>query len=272
MSKTQSSPYKVGLCSAPMRDNEIEHQIAVMQHFLEEAPGCELLCFGESFLQGFEGLSWDYAIDCQRAIPSEGHRMDTIRKMAQEFACGLSFGFIEIFEDQLYSSNIVLDAQGQTLDLFRRVSIGWKEHSITGPQYREGPGFHCFDLAGQRAAAAICGDLWYEENIIALKALGPEVLLWPLYIDYSISDWEAGEKQEYARQVQTLNCPVLMINSLADDPERANGGACVFYGGEILAELPMGQTGILCFDLHTLTREPLSCTFEHYLIDFSHLS
>ncbi len=165
----QPSLYKVGLCSAPMRDNEIEHQIAVMQRFLEEAHGCELLCFGESFLQGFEGLSWDYAIDRQRAIPSEGHRMDTIRKIAREFACGLSFGFIEVFEGQLYSSNIVLDAQGQTLDLFRRVSIGWKEHSITGPQYREGPGFHCFDLAGQRAAQRSAGTCGTKKTLSRLK-------------------------------------------------------------------------------------------------------
>lgn len=255
-----------------MRDNQLDHQMAVMQAFLQASRGSHLLCFGESFLQGFEGLTWDYATDRERAISLNGSQMEAIRELARRFRRGLSFGFIELFEDMLYSSNIVLDSEGNTVDLFRRVSLGWKEHSITGPEYREGPGFHGFELQSVRTVTAICGDLWYAENLAAIKALEPQVLLWPLYVDYAAHGWEGETRAEYAEQASGLGCPVLMINSLVDDPQRANGGAVVFHRGRVLAELPMGQIGMLSFDLHALIRDPQRCCFERQLLDLSQLS
>lgn len=272
MFTSSPEPFVVSLCSAPMRDNQLGHQMAVMQAFLEASQRSQLLCFGESFLQGFEGLTWDYATDRERAIRVNSSQMEAIRDLTRRFRRGLSFGFIELFEDMLYSSNIVLDSEGNTVDLFRRVSLGWKEHSITGPEYREGPGFHGFELQGARTVTAICGDLWYTENLAAIKALEPQVLLWPLYVDYAAWDWEGETRAEYAEQAAELGCPVLMINSLVDDPQRAKGGAVVFNGGGVLAELPMGQTGMLSFDLHALIADPLSCRFEHQLLDLSQLS
>ena len=126
MFTSSPEPFVVSLCSAPMRDNQLDHQMAVMQAFLQASRGSHLLCFGESFLQGFEGLSWDYATDRERAIRVNSSQMEAIRELARRFRRGLSFGFIELFEDMLYSSNIVLDSEGNTMDLFRRVSLGWK--------------------------------------------------------------------------------------------------------------------------------------------------
>ena len=54
---------KIGLVSALMKDNNIEHQLGVIEGYLKENKSCEMLCFGESFLQGFDALSWDYKID-----------------------------------------------------------------------------------------------------------------------------------------------------------------------------------------------------------------
>ena len=82
----------------------------------------------------------------------------------------------------------------------------------------------------------------WSENLAEIKALEPQVLLWP-YVDYAAGR-EGETRAEYAEQAAELGCPVLMINSLVDDPSGPRAARWSSMGGGVLAELPMGQTGI----------------------------
>ena len=236
---------KLGLVSSLMRDHDIEHQLAQMEDYLKSNPGCDILCFGESFLQGFEGLTWDYEEDLKRALALDDPVIRRVQALASQYHSGLSFGFIEKEEGMLYSSYLVIDAQGKIRDLFRRVSPGWKEHHADD-HYREGKGFHPFSYGGRVLGTAICGDLWDDGLLNGLNQLKMDALLWPLYVDYTIGEWEESIRDEYVQRVKDLPYPVFMINSFVeDDPHRAKGGCYVFFQNRVIASLPMGETGIL---------------------------
>lgn len=240
---------KIGLVAGIMRENQLENQLAEIESYMRQCSGYDLICFGESFLQGFEGLTWDFTQDRSRGLLADSAPIHRLVHMAEAYECGVSFGFIEREGEVLYSSYMVINKRGKVVDLFRRVSDGWKEpHADL--HYQEGDGFHFYRVNGQTLATAICGDLWAEENIAALGKLQYDLLLLPLYVDYSAADWENKTRAEYAAQAAKVGKPVLMVNSWVEKPGRAKGGSAVFENGEVVAELPIGAPGILRLDLH----------------------
>ncbi len=241
---------KIGLVSEIFRNNDIGFNCRQIDKRLAEAKerNIDLVCFGESFLQGFDGLTWQHKEDLQRACSQEGETIQSIKELAVRHDTALSFGYIERVEDLIYSSNLVISSQGQILNNYRRVSVGWKVPRANPQYYKEGLSFGTFSFKGKQFATAICGDLWYDDNIEAIKKLQADCILWPIYVDYPVAKWEGGEKKEYARQVASLGVPVLMINSFVEAADRAKGGCCIFRSGKILKELPMGELGLLEFD------------------------
>lgn len=67
-----------------------------------------MLCFGEAFLQGFDGLCWDYAVDRSRAVAQSDAIMARLRQAAEQTGVDLAFGYIERDGEALYSSYMVL--------------------------------------------------------------------------------------------------------------------------------------------------------------------
>lgn len=239
---------KIGLVSSLMKDNDITHQVAQMKTYLSANNGCDLLCFGESFLQGFEGLTWEYEEDKKRALSQDDKIIDYIRGLAKKYRCGISFGFIEKYKEALFSSNMVISSQGEIIDVFRRVSEGWKE-PVANSMYQEGEGFHTFELMNKKFGVAICGDLWHDNLLNDLNKLEMDILLWPLYVDFSIDQWNEKFCDEYIERAGKLFIPTLMINSFVADSDRANGGCYVFKDNKVVSSLPMGNKGVLVFDV-----------------------
>ncbi|MBI9011512.1 MAG: hypothetical protein JEZ08_04720 [Clostridiales bacterium] len=239
---------KIGLVSSLMKDNDMLHQVEVMKNCLKHSKDYDLLCFGESFLQGFEGLTWDYKEDIKRAIDVKGPLMDTLKGLTKIYNCGISFGFIEKENHKLFSSNIVINNNGDVVDLFRRVSKGWKE-SIATKDYLEGTGFHTFTYKDKVYATAICGDVWDDTFLEELLELRIDALLWPLYIDFSMTAWHQQYLDEYLERTSVLPYDVYMINSFVEDDNRSNGGCYVFRNGQVIGELSMGKMGVLTVEV-----------------------
>lgn len=187
---------KIGLVSALMKDNNIENQLAQIKYYLSTNNNLDLICFGESFLQGFEGLTWNYEEDIKRALTMDDLIILEIMQLAKNYNCGISFGFIEKEKGIIYNNNMVINSYGEIVDVFRRVSPGWKE-SITDSRYKEGQGFYTFTYMDKKLALAICGDVWHDHFLKELEQLKMDAILWPLYIDFSIEEWNESFKQEY---------------------------------------------------------------------------
>jgi N-carbamoylputrescine amidase len=222
-----------------------------METMVAYAGQADMVLFGESFLQGFYSANFDPAHDAQIALPSDDPAIIEICACAAQHGIGVSFGFIERDGERFYSSQITIDAHGRVVDLYRRVSPGWKlPHA--GHVYREGEGFHSFRWLGYTIVVGLCGDLWYDEHIEAVNRLAPDVVFWPVYTDYAPDAWNERVKSEYAAQAGKLQASVLYVNSCCLDktgPEIARGGAAVFHAGAICQEIPSGTEACLLVTL-----------------------
>ncbi len=232
---------KIKLISAPMT-NDTNKNLDTLKNYIKNSDGMDLLVFGESFLQGFNGLTWDYEKDKDIAISIDNHKIRSLRSLSSEKNIAISFGFFERFENNIYSSNLIIDKNGKVLDIYRRVSKTWTIKNTT-QEYRSGNEFKTVDFMGTKLLVAICGDLWFEKNIETMNKLNPDFILWPLYIDYTEDEWFNGACEEYKEQVSKLKAPVLMVNSYMKDGAEAVGGAYLFSKGEIKNTLPLGSIG-----------------------------
>lgn len=238
------------LISAPMT-NDISKNIDTIKHYIEKSKESDLLVFGESFLQGFEALCWDYKKDKNIAITLEDENIVTIGKLAKEKKISISFGFFELFEKKIYSSNLFINNDGEILNVFRRITKTWTVQNVSR-EYETGNNFQTFFYKGRKILVAICGDIWNVDNIAVINELNPEIILWPVYIDYSAKEWNDTAKAEYIEQVSPLKAPVFMVNSYLYDNKGAVGGAYVFYKNKIIKCLPLGEIGELSIEIDKL--------------------
>lgn len=243
---------KIALAAVGFITNDTAYNLEKIKTLIEKyASEVDLILFGESFLQGFECLSWDYAKDVNIAVHQDSELINDIRAMCEINRVSVSFGYIEKDEDNLYSSQLTIDKNGETVDNFRRVSIGWKE-PIADFHYVEGKGFGQFTYLDKTVSVALCGDLWYEDNCIKMKNLDSDIVLWPVYTDFDSQEWNESMKYEYAEQAEKCGDKVLYVNSHCLDKNSigiARGGAALFSQGKIKSEFPAGEEGVLIVEV-----------------------
>lgn len=238
---------KIALASAKFQNGDIPFNLSQMEKYMGEAKtaGAQLVCFGESFLQGFDCLTWDYEQDREMALTTSSSEMTCLCRLTEKMGIDVLFGFIQREGEYLYSSCALL-GDGRILHLYRRISTGWKEIRYTDEHYREGNIVEPFLYRGRTCLIALCGDLWVYPERFSGKA---ELLFWPVYTDFTIEQWEKEELSDYARQAGEACTDTLLINSLAEGEEPAFGGCCHFSGGTVAASLPMGREGLLVIEI-----------------------
>ena len=234
-----------------INENIIYNKKVIIDTMIKYAKEADIIIFGEAFLQGFYGAKFDPEQDETMTITNDDSIIKEICSVAKQHSIAVSFGFIEKEEDIFYSSQITIDAEGNVLDLYRRVSPGWKE-KFAGERYCEGKTFHTFDFMGKKITVGLCGDLWFDENIEVINALEPEMVFWPVYTDFNYVEWNTAVKFEYAEQAGKLSCKVLYVNSVCLDKEEeeiARGGAVLFENGCIVKEIPSGEENVLIVEV-----------------------
>lgn len=244
---------KIALASAPVMNRDIEFNLQAMTDAIEDCRGkADLILFGESVLQGFDSLCWDYETDRLMAVALTDIPIRRICDAARENQIAVSFGFIERGDDVLYSSQIFIGADCEIVNVFRRVSVGWKEFTKTDDHYCEGEHFEKFWYGGKTFSIGLCGDLWTDGRPEEMKALNADVVLWPVWCDYKADEWNTSIKYEYAKQAALCGDCVLFVNPFCADPgvtDAAAGGAACFENGSIVMEAPSGKSGILIVEI-----------------------
>ena len=244
---------KIALASAPVKTGDIEFNIESMIAAMGDVRGkADVIVFGESVLQGFDSLCWEYEQDRLVAVSLTDAPIQKMREAARDNGLAVSFGFIERGEDVLYSSQIFIGADGGIVNVFHRVSIGWKEYTQTDDHYREGDHFERFEYSGKTFAVGLCGDLWTDGRPEEMTALNADIVLWPVWCDYAAEEWNTTTKLEYAEQAVLCGKRILLVNPFcADDDavECAAGAGVHFEGGEIVAEHPAGSPGVLIVEV-----------------------
>lgn len=243
---------RCALASMGFVNEDVMHNKGVIiSTMMKYARDADIVIFGEAFLQGFYGANFDAVHDAMLAVSAEDAIIHDICAAAKAWGVAVSFGFIEKDGGCFYSSQMTIDPTGRIIDLYRRVSPGWKE-AFAGKEYREGDGFHTFSFLGRNISVGLCGDLWFDEHISRIRALQPDIVFWPVYTDYNCHEWNTSVKHEYAAQAGKVGERVLYVNSCCKDrqgEEIARGGSACFAGGRIEKELPAGQEGVLLVEV-----------------------
>ena len=244
---------KIALASAPVKNRNIEFNLWAMSDAIRRVSGqADLIVFGESVLQGFDCLCWDYEADKYVAVALTDAPIQQMRKAAKQYGIAVSFGFIERIDDNLYSSQIFIGSDGEIVTVFHRVSIGWKEYDKTDDHYREGKHFEKFCYGGKSFAIGLCGDLWTDGRPEEMKALNADVVLWPVWCDYKADEWNNSIKYEYAEHAGLCGDCVLLVNPYGadlDTAEVASGGLAYFRNGRIVSELSAGNSGTMIVEV-----------------------
>ncbi len=129
---------KLGLVAYRFQNKDIKFNINQIEKAMQECQGnAEFLCFGETFLQGFDSLTWDYEIDKDMAITQNSTIMHYLCELTVRYHTDLLFGYVEREGDSIYSSCAVI-AQGKLIHNYRRISENWKEYDRTDAHYCEG--------------------------------------------------------------------------------------------------------------------------------------
>ena len=233
-------------------NKDFSTNIARIEELLIEAKSqnASYLMLGESVLNGFDGLSWEYSIDINdNAVEFTGNIIGKLTKLCQSYQIGLGFGCYENINGFICSSYLLLNQNGVLETRYERISSGWKP-SDKDSRYKNGSSYRIIKLGNSRCLIAVCGDLWTPEFIEQIGKLEFDTILWPLYIDYSINEWETSAKLEYCEQIKKIGRKTILINSINEQKDGANGGILEISGnGEIIQEVKMGSYDLMCFQV-----------------------
>ena len=134
--------------------------------------GADLICFPELSYTGYfvrkEEL-W------RLAEPQDGPFVRRLQKLAKEQEIWIAAGFAEREGDALYNSCVLINRQGVTAGISRKVNL-WKSEKH---RFKSGETFPVFETEFGKLAMILCYDLEFPEpaRIAALK--GAELLLCP---------------------------------------------------------------------------------------------
>ena len=236
---------KIALASAPVRSGDVAYNLTQMAKYISLAKeqGAELVCFGEAYLQGFDALTWNFEEDRSMAVSCNSGLFQIIAGWTRDSAIDVLFGFLEREGDTIYSS-CALVSGGALVMKYRRVSQGWKEYWKTDAHYREGECVGPFLYHGKVCMVALCGDLW-DESAPRFRQ-SADLLIWPVYINYTKEEWENSAQMEYAQKAAEFCGDVLLINPV---DKAAHGGSCWFQNGTVKAALPMNEEGLLVVEV-----------------------
>ncbi len=228
----------LGLAAYKFINNDIKFNISQIKKAILTSKNIDMLCFGEAFLHGFDAFNWNYENDKKIAISKNSNIMKTLEQLSKDYNVDLSFGYLEIDDEKLYSSYAVI-INGKLTYNYRRITVGWKEYSKTDFHYKEGKDILTFNYKGYDITISLCGDLWECPK----KFKNNGLLLWPVYVNFTIEEWKT-EEIEYAKQALIACNNTFMINSLSENPD-CHGGCFCFQNGKIVKKLDFDIEGIL---------------------------
>ena len=236
----------IGLVQYKFINCDTEFNLSQIKKAMESYAGkADMLCFGESFLQGFDAVSGKYEDDKNIALTLDSWEISRICSWSRANKMAVMFGYFEKEGEAIYSSCAVI-SEGKVVHNYRRTSPGWRENSWGNEHYKEGRERNTFCLKGKEFGIALCGDLW---DVDWEKFKTDAVLLWPVYLSFDLEVW-ATEEKEYALQAAKVAKQVLMINSVTESPDSvSHGGTFYFREGEIKAKLSYDTEDVLLAEI-----------------------
>lgn len=234
--------------------NDVNQAIGALEPHIETAhkSGCQLIIFPEAIISGID-LSGNFSHDKTLALELDSPTIDMIRKLAAKHAIWIGFGFLELCNDVLYDSYLLLSDLGLTALHYRRMSTSWLARNQVSAHYACGNQLPVVDTPFGRMGVLLCGDLFDASILSHLASQNPDIVLHPMARAFSLSEdmqllWDESEFPEYLAEYEKLSASILVCNALGSVPDDNHvycGGAWFIQDDQVSGSLLLLQEGLL---------------------------
>jgi predicted amidohydrolase len=247
VSGRQTAPVRVAAAQTPEFREDVAGALAYAIETIAraEAEGAALLCFPEGFLQGYltaEEPARRHALDL--ASPAFEAVLGQLPKTGPTIVMGL----IEAENGQLFNTAVVVE-RGGLVGRYR------KAHRLRGEGIFE-PGRErpVFEAAGLRFGVNICYDTNFPEAARSIAELGASLIVCPANNMHRRETSEAIKlvhNQVRGERCREAGVWLLSADVTGERDGRVSWGptALLNPSGEVVAQLPLDQPGLLVCDI-----------------------
>jgi N-carbamoylputrescine amidase len=240
--------FKVGLVQMSMSADLQENLEKAAARVAEAGrKGAQVVCLPELYRSPYFCQREDQAL-FDLAEPVPGPSTERLSKVAREAAVAVVVPIFEKRAPGLYhNSAVVLDADGRTAGLYRKMHIPDDPAFYEKFYFTPGDlGFRAFDTRFGKVGTLICWDQWYPEGARLTALQGAVVLFYPTAIG-----WHPHEKEKHGahqrdawRTVQrghaiANGCYVAAVNRVGREPGPPGQAGLEFWGTSFLCD-PFG--------------------------------
>ena len=239
---------RVSACQTPEILGDIESALLCIEGFAAQADadGAQLLVFPECFLQGY--LVEERHVR-EHALSLDSSRFATLLERLAPIKPTLVIGAIED-DDGRYFNTAVVIARGQLVGTYR------KTHLVAGESvFGIGTTYPTFVLNGVRFGINICYDTQFADAAASVAAQGARLLLAPaqnMMRRPAAQHWKDLHHAIRAERARGTGMWLVSADVTGERDEcRVGWGptSVVNPRGEIMAQVPLGTTGMVVADI-----------------------
>ena len=257
-----SQKFQVGLVQMAMSADPQENVDKAAARVADAArKGAQIVCLPEMYRTPYFCQKEDAAL-FDLAEPVPGPSTERLSKVAREHGVVVVVPIFEKRATGLYhNSAVILDADGKTAGLYRKMHIPDDPAFYEKFYFTPGDlGFKAFDTKHGRIGTLICWDQWYPEGARLTALQGAAILFYPTAIG-----WHPHEKAKYGAQQRDAwrtiqrghaianGCYVAAVNRVGHERTVPGEAGLEFWGtsflcdpfGVVLAEASTDQEEIL---------------------------
>lgn len=231
----------------PYIQNNIEEALGLVIKYasIAERKGASIVCFPESFLQGYEvsdktpevGLSLSSSV------------FNSLLKKLEEISVTLVIGLIETDEGSTFNTAVVVE-KGVLKGKYRKNKLIGKENDV----FKAGNDFPVFELEGIKYGINICYDLNFSECAKAISEQGASILVCPCNNMLTFQNAEKWKnKHNPARAERSKETGLWLISSdVTGKTEKKIGygpTAIIDPNGNVVEQLPLMEPGVLTYEI-----------------------
>jgi N-carbamoylputrescine amidase len=240
--------FRVGLVQMSMSADPQENLDKAAARVAEAAKkGAQVVCLPELYRSPYFCQREDQAL-FDLAEPVPGPSSERFSEVARKAGVAVVVPIFEKRAPGLYhNSAVVLDADGKTAGLYRKMHIPDDPAFYEKFYFAPGDlGFRAFDTRFGKVGTLICWDQWYPEAARLTALQGAAVLFYPTAIGWHPHEKEkhGGAQRDAWRTVQrghaiANGCYVAAVNRVGKEPGPAGQPGLEFWGTSFLCD-PFG--------------------------------
>ncbi len=251
---------------------DINENITRIEDFIEQAAkkGAQVVLPPE-LLQGHYFCREEKDHHFDTAYPATTHPVVTrLSAVAKKLGVAIPASIFERDGQHFYNSLAMIDADGQTLGVYR------KSHIPDGPGYEEkfyfrpgNTGFKVWDTKFGKLGVGICWDQWFPETARAMMLMGADILFYPTAIGSEPDNQDLDTKDLWQRAMighaVSNVVPIVAANRIGTEYNQTFYGSSFIADqrGEKVTEFGRTEEGVLTasFDLAEVRRNRASFGF-----------